>query len=39
MDKATFILSFDCEGKWGMADIIDDKINTSITNQKFNSII
>ena len=33
MDKATFILSFDCEGKWGMADIIDDKINTSITNQ------
>ncbi|SVE06845.1 uncharacterized protein METZ01_LOCUS459699, partial [marine metagenome] len=33
MNKAIFILSFDCEGKWGMADIIDNNIDSSITNQ------
>ena len=33
MKKATFILSFDCEGKWGMADILTKKDICLLTNK------
>ena len=34
INKAIFILSFDCEAKWGMADTISDEINRAITNKR-----
>ena len=32
MKKAIFILSFDCEAKWGMADHIDQKLSNVLNN-------
>ena len=42
-DKARFILSFDCEGKWGMADdpkiIEDDQINARSLHKAYSQIL
>ena len=34
MQKAIFIISFDCEAKWGMADNIDQKLNNVLINSE-----
>lgn len=31
--KGSFILSFDCEGKWGMADQLEPYLQTSLTDR------
>ena len=34
--SATFIISFDCEGKWGVADHLDDFLRANLTNTNLN---
>ena len=37
MKQAVFIMSFDCEGKWGLADNITDQNCQILTNHNINS--
>ena len=32
----TFIISFDCEGKWGVADHLNDRLRVALTNKNLN---
>jgi peptidoglycan/xylan/chitin deacetylase (PgdA/CDA1 family) len=34
MSEGTFIISLDCEGKWGMADIIDAAIDAALASEQ-----
>ncbi|MEO5331376.1 MAG: polysaccharide deacetylase family protein [Magnetococcus sp. YQC-5] len=38
MEKAVFILSFDCEGKWGVADQLTPKIEETFTTNRLISV-
>ena len=38
MKEAIFILSFDCEGKWGMIDMLTEEIRTALTNERLNEV-
>ena len=36
MNKPTFIISFDCEGKWGMIDNLSEQNSNLLTNERLN---
>lgn len=33
MTQGTFIISLDCEAKWGMADLLDERLNRMLSNR------
>ena len=38
MTSASFIMSLDCEGKWGMADHLTDELCAVLTNEKLSEV-
>lgn len=38
MNKPTFIISFDCEGKWGMIDHLSEQNSNLLTNERLNDV-